>query len=144
LGIKGLSPKRLGELVPDLKTRKVELKEIKELEYEGDNWRIIKVLNNIKTGTSNGGVFGDELYNINKKIINLKEPFITEGARKNVEDLVNLKLDPTGRDYKNVIRMMIDDGIVNIIPASYEDQSEFLIPFITLKNNEKKNGKSKE
>jgi hypothetical protein len=89
-------------------------------------------------------VFGDELYNINKKIINLKEPFITEGARKNVEDLVNLKLDPTGRDYKNVIRMMIDDGIVNIIPASYEDQSEFLIPFITLKNNEKKNGKSKE
>jgi len=144
LGIKGLSPKRLGELVPDLKTREVELEEIKELEYEGDNWRITKVLNNIKTGTSNGGVFGDELYHINKKIINLKEPLINKGARKNVEDLVNLNLDPTGRDYKNVIRMMIDDGIVNIIPASYEDQSEFLIPFITLKNNEKKNGKSKE
>ena len=29
-----------------------------------------KVLNNIKTGTSNGGVFGDELNLINKKIIN--------------------------------------------------------------------------
>lgn len=144
LGIKGLSPKRLGELMPDLRTRKVELDEIKELEYEGDNWRVTKVLNNIKTGTSNGGVFGDELYQINKKIINLNEPLINEGARKNVEDLVNLNLDPTGRDYKNVIRMMIDDGIVNIIPASYEDQSEFLIPFITLKNNEKKNGENKE
>ena len=144
LGIKGLSPKRLGELVPELKTRKVELEEIKKIEYEGDNWRVTKVLNNIKTGTSNGGVFGDELYQINKKIINLNEPFINEGARKNVEDLLNLNLDPTGRDYKNVIRMMIDDWIVNIIPASYEDQSEFLIPFITLKNNEKKNGKNKE
>tara|TARA_R110000765_G_scaffold416250_1_gene517988 strand:- start:614 stop:1645 length:1032 start_codon:yes stop_codon:yes gene_type:complete len=144
LGIKGLSPKRLGELVPELKTRKVELDEIKKIEYEGDNWRITKVLNNIKTGTSNGGVFGDELYQINKKIINLKEPFIDEGARKNVEDLVNLNLDPTGRDYKNVIKMMIEDGLVNIIPASYEDQSEFLIPFITLKNNETKNGKNKK
>jgi len=141
LGIKGLSPKRLGELVPDLKTRKVELEEIKELKYEGDNWRIIKVLNNIKTGTSNGGVFGDELYEINKKIINLKEPLINKGARKNVENLVNLELDPSGRNYKNVIKMMIEDGIVNVIPASYEDQSEFLIPFITLKNNETKNGK---
>jgi len=141
LGIKGLSPKRLGELVPDLKTRKVELKEIKELEYEGDNWRITNVLNNIKTGTSNGGVFGDELYHINKKIINLKEPLINKGARKNVENLVNLELDPSGRNYKNIIKMMIEDGIVNVIPASYEDQSEFLIPFITLKNNETKNGK---
>ena len=141
MGIKGLSPKRLGELVPDLKTRKVELKEIKQLEYEGDNWRITNVLNNIKTGTSNGGVFGDELYHINKKIINLKEPLINKGARKNVENLVNLELDPSGRNYKNVIKMMIEDGIVNVIPASYEDQSEFLIPFITLKNNETKNGK---
>ena len=146
LGIKGLSPKRLGELVPELKTRKVELEEIKKLEYEGDNWRVTKVLNNIKTGTSNGGVFGDELYEINEKIINLKKPFINEGARKSVEDLVNLNLDPTGRDYKNVIRMMIEDGITNVIPASYEDQSEFLIPFITLKNNENKNenGKNKK
>jgi DNA polymerase-1 len=142
LGIKGLSPKRLGELVPDLKTRKVELDEIKKLEYEGDNWRITRVLNNIKTGTSNGGVFGDELYKINKRIINLKEPFVDERARKNVEDLVNLDLDPSGRDYKNVIKMMIEDGLVNVIPASYEDQSEFLIPFITLKNNETKNGKN--
>ena len=141
LGIKGLSPKRLGELVPDLKSRKVELAEIKELEYEGDNWRITKVLNNIKTGTSNGGVFGEELFVINKKIINLAEPLINEGARKDVEDLVNLDLDPSGRDYKNVIKMMIEDGIVNVIPASYEDQSEFLIPFITLKKNEIENGK---
>ena len=60
-----------------------------------------------------------------------------------MKDLVNLKLDPSGRDYKNVIKMMIEDGVVNVIPASYEDQSEFLIPFITLKNNETKNGKSK-
>ena len=64
------------------------------------------------------------------------------GERK-LSDLVNLKLDPSGRDYKNVIKMMIEDGVVNVIPASYEDQSEFLIPFITLKNNETKNGKSK-
>lgn len=144
LGIKGLSPKRLGEIMPELKTRKVSLQEIKDIEYDGDNWRVTKVLNNIKTGTSNGGVFGDELYEINDKIINLEKPFINEDARKNVKDLVNLKLDPSGRDYKNVIKMMIEDGVVNIIPASYEDQSEFLIPFITLKNNETKNGKSKK
>lgn len=144
LGIKGLSPKRLGELVPELKTRKVNLDEVKSLEYEGDNWRVTKVLNNIKTGTSNGGVFGDELYEINEKIINLNKPFIEKGARKDVEDLVNLELDPSGRDYKNVIKMMIEDGLVNVIPASYEDQSEFLIPFITLKNNETKNGKNKK
>ena len=143
LGIKGLSPKRLGEIMPELKTRKVSLQEIKDIEYDGDNWRVTKVLNNIKTGTSNGGVFGDELYEINDKIINLEKPFINEDARKNVKDLVNLKLDPSGRDYKNVIKMMIEDGLVNVIPASYEDQSEFLIPFITLKNNETKNGKSK-
>ena len=143
LGIKGLSPKRLGEIMPELKTRKVSLQEIKDIEYDGDNWRVTNVLNNIKTGTSNGGVFGDELYEINDKIINLEKPFINEDARKNVKDLVNLKLDPSGRDYKNVIKMMIEDGVVNVIPASYEDQSEFLIPFITLKNNETKNGKSK-
>jgi 5'-3' exonuclease len=144
LGIKGLSPKRLGEISPELKSRKVNLQEIKDIEYDGDNWRVRNVLNNIKTGTSNGGVFGDELYEINNKIISLEEPFIDEDIRKDVKDLVNLNLDPSGRDYKNVIKMMIEDGLVNVIPASYEDQSEFLIPFITLKNNETKNGKDKK
>tara|TARA_R110000803_G_scaffold47825_8_gene99642 strand:- start:8156 stop:9172 length:1017 start_codon:yes stop_codon:yes gene_type:complete len=139
LGIKGLSPKRLGIIVSGLDERKVTLEEIKSIEYEGSDWRSKNAINNIKTGTSSVGVFGDELYEINNKIINLAEPFIDNEARKSVEDLVNLSLDPTGRDYKNVIRMMIDDGLVNVIPASYEDQSEFLIPFISLKRNEKLN-----
>ena len=99
LGIKGLSPKRLGIIVSGLDERKVTLEEIKSIEYEGSDWRSKNAINNIKTGTSSVGVFGDELYEINNKIINLAEPFIDNEARKSVEDLVNLSLDPTGRDY---------------------------------------------
>ena len=98
LGIKGLSPKRLGIIVSGLDERKVTLEEIKSIEYEGSDWRSKNAINNIKTGTSSVGVFGDELYEINNKIINLAEPFIDNEARKSVEDLVNLSLDPTGTD----------------------------------------------
>jgi 5'-3' exonuclease len=137
-GIKSMGPKRLLSLFPEIKSRTVTVEEVLErtnLLFEEDkhNW----LYKNILTGVTKHGVFGDEFFSINKKIVSLDEPFLTDEARENIDSLINDVLDPEGRSYKNTMKMMMEDGLFNLLPKSDDAWTNFLNPFLRLTRKEK-------
>lgn len=137
-GIKNMGIKRLLSLFPEVRERKVTLEEVKEktnLLFEEDrhNW----LLKNILTGVTKHGVFGEEFYDINSRIVSLSEPFITDEAKENITALINENLDPEGRSYKNTMKMMMEDGLFQVLPKSDDAWTNFLNPFLRLTRKEK-------
>lgn len=137
-GIKNMGIKRLLSLFPEVRVRKVTLEEVKEktnLLFEEDrhNW----LLKNILTGVTKHGVFGEEFYDINSRIVSLSEPFLTDEAKENITALINENLDPEGRSYKNTMKMMMEDGLFQVLPKSDDAWTNFLNPFLRLTRKEK-------
>lgn len=137
-GIKNMGIKRLLSLFPEIKNSVITLEDIRTktdilFEEDKDNW----LLKNLLTGITKHGVFGEEFYEINKKIVSLDEPFLTDQAKETIIDLVNEKLDQEGRSYKNVMRMMREDGLFLLLPKSDDGFVEFLNPFLRLTRKEK-------
>jgi hypothetical protein len=130
--------KRLLSLFPDLKTRKITVKEIIEtanllLQKDKEN----KLIKNLLTGVTKHGVYGDEFFNINEQIVSLDSPFLTEDAKDTINQLINDRLDPEGRSYKNTMKMMMEDGLFNVLPKSDDAWIKFLNPFLRLTRKEK-------
>jgi len=145
-GVDGVSEHTLLKFFPELKERKMTLEEIldksKTLQEErGKNKS--KILDNIINGKTKGSQRGP-LYEINKKIIDLKEPLLTEEASEEVLNMVNLPIDPEGRDYKNVLKMMMEDGVMYAIPGGENGYINFMEPFIKLIKKEKSNFKKQK
>ena len=137
-GIKNMGIKRLISMFPEVKDRKVTLEEIREktnLLFEDDkhNW----LLRNLLTGVTKHGVFGEEFYEINNRIVSLDEPFLTDEAKENIIALINENLDPEGRSYKNTMKMMMEDGLFQVLPKSDDAWTNFLNPFLRLTRKEK-------
>jgi 5'-3' exonuclease len=137
-GIKNMGIKRLLTLFPEIKNSPLTLEDIRTktdllFEEDKDNW----LLKNLLTGVTKHGVFGEEFYEVNKKIVSLDEPFLTDQAKETIVDLVNENLDQEGRSYKNAMRMMRDDGIFNLLPKSDDGFVNFLNPFLRLTTKEK-------
>ena len=137
-GIKSMGIKRLLSLFPELKTKKLTLNEVRSkgnelFEKDKDN-RLIK---NLLTGLTKHGVFGDEFFNINEQIVSLDKPFLTDVARETINQLINENLDPEGRSYKNTMKMMMEDGLFNVLPKSDDVWVKFLNPFLRLTRKEK-------
>jgi hypothetical protein len=72
----------------------------------------------------------------------LDEPFLTDEAIENITLLINESLDPEGRSYKNTMRMMMEDGLFNVLPKSDDAWTKFLNPFLRLTRKEKNNKKT--
>lgn len=137
-GIKSVGIKRLINLFPEIKDTAVSVEEVIErvnLLHESDksNW----MYKNILTGVTKHGVFGEEFYQINKKIIYLDQPFLTDDAKQTIDSLIKDSLDPEGRSYKNTMKMMMEDGIFNLLPKSDDGWIKFLNPFLRLTRKEK-------
>ena len=94
-------------------------------------------MNNLLTGVTKHGVYGDEFFEINKSIVSLDVPFLTEEAKETILSLINDKLDPEGRSYKNTMKMMMEDGLFNVLPKSDDAWIKFLNPFLRLTRKEK-------
>lgn len=138
-GIKGLGETKLISLFPVLKNRKVTLKEIidsaKEQQTErlGKKLKPLKVLDNIIHGITDG-VQGNKIYEINEKLVNLQKPMLTEDGLKELEQLIDGTLNFGGRELKNVLMMMEEDGLDDAIgPHRYPD---YLLPFKKLIDRE--------
>ncbi len=143
-GIKGMGIKRFLNFFPELKTEKLSVSQIKEktnILFEQDKHN--KTLANLLTGVTKYGVFGDEFYDINEKIVSLETPFLTEDAKEVVNLLINEELDQEGRSYKNAMKMMTEDGIFNVLPKSDDAWIKFLNPFLRLTRKEKNKIKTK-
>lgn len=137
-GIKSMGIKRLLTLFPEIKKRPITLDEIVNkgnllFEEDKNNW----VLKNLLSGVTKHGVFGDEFFYINKKIVSLDEPFLTYEAKETINSLIHDNMDPEGRSYKNTMKMMMDDGIFHLLPKSDDAWIKFLNPFLRLTRKEK-------
>jgi F0F1-type ATP synthase delta subunit len=71
-------------------------------------------------------------------IMDLHNPMITENAKELVLENIRDNIDPEGRSYKNVIRMMTQDGFFKYLPKTDEGFVEFLRPFMKLTRKEKR------
>ena len=143
-GIFYLGEKTLIKFFPELLEKEVELSDIlskgEELLKENkDN----KSLQNLLSGKTKEGVFGDEYYVINKKLIDLNEPLINQEGKDLVEVYYLESLDPDGRGYKNLIRMMMEDGLFKYLPKTDDNWIYFLKPFLKLTRKEKTKFKRK-
>ena len=137
-GIKSLGVRRLLGAVPELKTEELTLEFIRNryndlFEEDKDNRLIINLL----TGVTKYGVFGEEFFDVNNRIVSLDEPFLTDDAKESIESLIHDKMDPEGRSYKNTMKMMMEDGIFLLLPKSDDAWINFLNPFLRLTRKEK-------
>ena len=90
------------------------------------------------TGQSKIGILGEEFYNTNLKIVDLTNPLITEEAKELVEQVYKDTIDPTDRGYKNLMKMMMEDGLFKYLPKDDSAWIKFLSPFLKLTRKEKK------
>jgi DNA polymerase I len=144
-GIYYMGEKTLVKLFPEILDKEVSFSDIltkgeELLKEQKDN----TVLKNLLTGKTKEGIFGDEFFEINKKIVDLSEPMISEEGKEIVELYYSESLDPDGRGYKNLIRMMIDDGLFKYLPKGDEQWVYFLRPFLKLTRKEKTKFKTKK
>ena len=69
---------------------------------------------------------------------------ITDEGKVLVESYYNETLDPDGRGHKNLIRMMMNDGIFKYLPKHDNAWIDFIKPFLKLTRKEKNNYKTKK
>lgn len=137
-GIKGMGIKRFLSIFPELKTEHLSIEQIKDKTNEmflQDKHN--KLLTNLLTGVTKHGVFGEEFFDVNSRIVSLDSPFLTDEAKENVDLLINEKLDQEGRSYKNAMKMMTEDGLFNVLPKSDDSWIKFINPFLRLTRKEK-------
>ena len=144
-GIYYLGEKTIVKLFPELLDKEVSFSDIltrgeELLKEQKDN----TALKNLLTGKTKEGIFGDEFFEINKKIVDLSEPLISEEGKELVESYYSESLDPDGRGYKNLIRMMMEDGLFKYLPKGDEQWVYFLKPFLKLTRKEKTKFKTKK
>jgi 5'-3' exonuclease len=137
-GIRGMGVKRFLSLIPELRTEQISIEQVKDkcnILFEQDKTNRLVI--NLLTGVTKHGVFGDEFFDVNSRIVSLDDPFLTDEAKQNIDSLINENLDPEGRSYKNTMKMMMEDGLFNVLPKSDDAWIKFLNPFLRLTREEK-------
>lgn len=140
-GIDGVTENTLLTHFPEIKDKKITLEEIFERSKTLKEEKNLKIFESILEGKTKGCHKGN-VYEINKIIIDLQQPLLTDEAKEEVLNLINLPLNPEGRDYKNVLKMMFEDGVMYAIPGGENGYVNFLEPFIKLSKKEKTNYKN--
>ena len=142
-GIRGMGIKRFLSIFPELRTQQITVEQVKDkcnVLFEQDKHN--KLIANLLTGVTKHGVFGEEFFDVNNRIVSLDNPFLTDEAKEGIELLINENLDPEGRSYKNTMRMMMEDGIFTALPKSDDRWTMFLNPFLRLTRKEKNKTKT--
>lgn len=118
--IKGLSERILMEIVPEIKEKPILIDDVKEKtqllieERVKNKKKPLKVHENIINGVSNKEYDGD-FYDINKKIIDLKHPLLTETARNEMDSMIHTPQDPDDRSFKNLYKYIVEDKIEELM-----------------------------
>ena len=137
-GIKNFGLKKLINLCPEIKTSPLTIEDVVNrgnllFEQDKDN----KLVQNLLTGVSKLGVFGDELLELNHRLVDLTDPLLTEEAKVEILQLINDDLDTEGRSYKNTMKMMVEDGMFQFLPKQDDAWVKFFNPFLRLARKEK-------
>lgn len=139
-GIKGLGKKTLLTNFPEFKTEPVTLDWFIEKAQFLQDERIsnkkkpLQVYTNIIERITIG-IQGKEVYEVNKLIMDLKNPLLTEQSIINLESIIEAPMDYEGRSLKNVQLLMRENRITDIIRDNMDD---YLHPFKKLIQRDKK------
>jgi len=140
-GVKGVGETTLLKNFPELKKRKVTLDEIVDgarkinQEREKNGKKPLLWAKNIVEGVTDGAQ-GNRLYEINEKIIDLKHPLMSDEAKELMDSLMYAPLDPEGRSYDNLYKILSDAGVEELTnPSTF---SNFFIEYTYLIEKEKK------
>ena len=82
-------------------------------ERKANKKKPIKCLENALNSVTDG-CHGDKVYDVNKQIIDLSEPLLTDEAREDLENIYAAPIDPEGRDIRNVYRIVESNGMSEI------------------------------
>lgn len=137
-GIESLGEKTLIKFFPQMQEKPCTIEELLDNARNIEQKKPIKSLSNILTGKTKSGILGEEFYKINSKIVDLKEPLLTEEGKQLVEQIHIENIDPTDRGYKNLMRLMMEDGLFKYLPKNDEAWVNFLRPFMKLIRKEKR------
>lgn len=137
-GIKGVSEKTLLKFFPEIMEKTLTLEYIfsKIEDIQKERKTRLKALDNIVNKVTVGSQ-KEMIYEVNEKIIDLKNPLLTENCKSDLDDLFSAPIDPEGRENKNVIKMMIEDGLMWAIPGGRDGYINFLQPFLPIIKKEK-------
>jgi 5'-3' exonuclease len=138
-GIERLGEKTFLKFFPEVLDEVVSVDDIlsktNQLLQENEN---NKALQNLFKGKTKDGELGETFFDVNKRIVDLSNPMITEEGKELVELYYRETMDPEGRGSKNLIRMMTDDGFFKFLPKTDEAFLNFVKPFTKLTRKEKR------
>lgn len=118
-GIKGVGEETLLKYFPELKEREVRLEEIIErskqmiAERKAEKKKPLKWTENIVNRVTDG-VQGEDIFEINEKIINLRKPLLTAEAIEQISSMMYAPLDPEGRSLDNLYSIILENGIEDL------------------------------
>lgn len=137
--IKGLSEEGFKKLIPEYLDRKITIDDVKERAKELIDERVkskkkpLQVHQNIINGVSNKEYDGD-FYEINKKIIDLKHPLLSDEAKNIIDSMMYAPQDPDGRSFANLYSYILEDGITDLVGDT--KFASFFSPFKKLEEKE--------
>jgi DNA polymerase-1 len=144
-GIQYMGEKTFVTLFPEIVEKVLTVEDIlSQAENLHSSNKNNRALQNLLSGKTKSGVYGEEFFTINRRLIDLSDPIISEEGKEEVEDYYRESLDPDGRGYKSLMRMMMDDGIFKYLPKRDDAWVNFLQPFMKLTRKEKKRFKNKK
>ena len=119
-GIKGVGEQTLLKLFPEIKSQKIDLEHVisrsKELleERKAQKKKPLKSLENIVNSVTDG-IQGKDIYDINRKIIDLSEPLMTDEAEQSMKDEMYAPLSTDDRSIENVYNIISENGMSEIL-----------------------------
>lgn len=140
-GIKGVGETTLFKNISDFKARTVSLEEVIETCTKINEERVrtkkkpLQWASNIVNRVTEGEQ-GDKIYEINRKIIDLKHPLMTDEAVEMIEGLMYAPLDPEGRSMENLYKILLKHKIDDLRDDKHF--SNFFTEFMNLIDHERK------
>lgn len=141
-GIKGLGEKTLFTNFKEFKQRKVTLNEVIEKAKKINEKRVsekkkpLKWAENIVNRITDG-CQGERIYEINEKIINLKDPLMPQEAKDLLDSMMYAPIDPTDRNMENLYNIIVKYDIDMLKDPTVF--GNFFSIFMYLIDKEKKN-----
>lgn len=140
-GVKGVGETTLLKNFPELKKRKVTLEEVLDKAQKINRDRALekkkplKWVENIVNGTTDGAQ-GSNLYEINRKIIDLRHPLINKEAEELMIQLMYEPMDEEDRNFDNLYKIITDAGIDELTDSN--KFANFFAEFATFVEETKK------
>ena len=135
-GVKCVGEKTLFTNFPEFKEREVTLEEVIDKARALNESRVsekkkpLKWCENIVNGVTDGPQ-GDRLYEINRRIIDLKDPLMSDEAKELIDGMMYAPIDPEGRSFDNLYKIITDNGIEDLKDserfANFFTEFKFLI-----------------